>query len=172
MRQSVIEWPHRGVPGAGRGGGRRVVVGVSGSLGSLAALHRAVAEARSRSAGLLVVLAWEPPPEEFAYRRAPLPPGPVDWEREARQRLLVALDDAFGAAARPDLPDFRAETGRGPAGYVLVKAACRSEDLLVVGTGSRGLLPRALRGSVARYCVAHAACPVLAVPPSRLRAGV
>jgi hypothetical protein len=27
---------------------------------------------------------------------------------------------------------------------------------------------RALRRSVGRYCLAHASCPVLAVPPSRL----
>lgn len=164
----MIESPYGGTAG----GGRRVVVGLSGSPGSLAALHRAVAEARSRSAGLLAVLAWEPPPEEFTYRRVPLPPRRFDWEQEVRQRLNVALEEAFGAGALPGMPDFRAVTARGPAGYVLVKAAARSEDLLVVGTGSRGLLPRALRGSVARYCVAHAACPVLAVPPSRLPAGV
>ncbi|MGI5255148.1 universal stress protein [Actinacidiphila glaucinigra] len=164
----MSESPYRGASGAGP----RVVVGLSGSPGSLAALHRAVAEARSRSAGLLAVLAWEPPPEEFAHRRTPLPPRPFDWEQEARERLRAALRAAFGADAPPGMPDFRAGTGRGSAGYVLVKAAARAEDLLVVGTGSRGLLPRALRGSVARYCVAHAACPVLAVPPSRLPAGV
>ncbi|MFD9480493.1 universal stress protein [Streptomyces nojiriensis] len=44
------------------------------------------------------------------------------------------------------------------------------EDLLVVGTGSRTVWRRLVRPSVARYCVAHAACPVLAVPPSPLQA--
>ncbi|MER7188143.1 universal stress protein, partial [Streptomyces hyaluromycini] len=39
----------------------RVVVGVSGSLGSVTALRRAVAEARRRQAELWPVLAWEPP---------------------------------------------------------------------------------------------------------------
>lgn len=166
----MIEQPGRSAPG---GTGGRVVIGLSGSPGSLAALHRAVAEARSRSAGLVAVLAWQPPPEGREYRRAPLPPRPpFDWEQEARQRLRIALEEAFGADAPPGMPDFRAGTGRGPAGHVLVKAAARSEDLLVVGTGSRGVLPRALRGSVARYCVAHAACPVLVVPPSRLPAGL
>ena len=29
----------------------------------------------------------------------------------------------------------------------------------------RGQLGRAIRGSVLRYCLAHARCPVLAVPP-------
>ncbi|WP_032767926.1 universal stress protein, partial [Streptomyces griseus] len=43
-------------------------------------------------------------------------------------------------------------------------------DLLVVGSGPRGRrLPR-LRPSVTRYCLAHAHCPVLAVPPNPLEA--
>lgn len=55
-------------------GHHRVVVGLSGSLGSLTALHRAAAEARRTGAVLVAVLAWEPPGGEFAYRRSPCPP--------------------------------------------------------------------------------------------------
>lgn len=51
----------------------RVVVGVSGSLGSLTALCRAAAEARLRGASLWPVLAWEPPGGELAARRSPPP---------------------------------------------------------------------------------------------------
>jgi tRNA(Ile)-lysidine synthase TilS/MesJ len=40
-------------------GTRRIVVGVSGSLGSLAALHRAVDQARRTGAEVLAVLAWD-----------------------------------------------------------------------------------------------------------------
>jgi len=36
------------------------------------------------------------------------------------------------------------------------------------GTGRRGRVRRLIRGSVARYCLAYAKCPVLAVPPSAL----
>jgi hypothetical protein len=50
---------------------------------------------------------------------------------------------------------------------VLVDHADRPDDLLVVGTGRRGGLRR-LRRSVGRYCLAHARCPVIAVPPSDL----
>ncbi|MFJ9643218.1 universal stress protein [Streptomyces sp. NPDC101206] len=39
----------------------------------------------------------------------------------------------------------------------------------MVGAGSHGPLLRLLRPSVARYCLAHAACPVLTVPPSPLQ---
>jgi hypothetical protein len=51
---------------------------------------------------------------------------------------------------------------------VLVDFASSPDDLLIIGTGRRGFLPRLLRRSVGRYVLAHAKCPVLAVPPSEL----
>jgi Universal stress protein family len=54
---------------------------------------------------------------------------------------------------------------RGRPGLVLVDAACRPGDLLVVGPGRRGALARIAQGRVSRYCLAHARCPVLTVPP-------
>ena len=35
-----------------------------------------------------------------------------------------------------------------------------------MGTGRRRLVSRVFRRSVARYCVGHAKCPVVAVPPN------
>ncbi len=57
---------------------------------------------------------------------------------------------------------------RGETGPVLVDVASEPGDLLVIGTGRRNPVGRALRRSVGRYCLAHARCPVLAVPPSAL----
>jgi hypothetical protein len=57
---------------------------------------------------------------------------------------------------------------RGETGPVLVDVADQPDDLLVIGTGRRSPVGRALRRSVGRYCLAHAKCPVLAVPPSAL----
>jgi hypothetical protein len=37
-----------------------------------------------------------------------------------------------------------------------------------VGAGRRGALARLVSGKVSRYCLAHAECPVLAVPPPAL----
>jgi len=34
-----------------------------------------------------------------------------------------------------------------------------------VGAGRRGALTRMVSGKVSRYCLAHAECPVIAVPP-------
>ena len=57
---------------------------------------------------------------------------------------------------------------RGAAGWVLVSIACRPGDLLVVGARRRGALARMVSCRVSRYCVAHAQCPVLTVPPTAL----
>jgi hypothetical protein len=51
---------------------------------------------------------------------------------------------------------------------VLVDTADRPDDLLIIGTGRRAGLGRVLHHSVSRYCLAHAKCPVLAIPPSAL----
>ena len=57
---------------------------------------------------------------------------------------------------------------RGAAGPALVDVACLPGDLLILGTGRRGVMARLYSGSVGRYCLAHAQCPVLAVPPPAL----
>ncbi|WP_046731393.1 universal stress protein [Streptomyces humi] len=147
----------------------RVVVGVSGSMGSLAALGRAADEARRRGAELWPVLAWEPPGGELAARRSPAAAVMVgEWERLARERLLKALGDVFGSTA-PAVPG-QALVVRGAPGRSLVRIADREDDLLVVGAGRRSRLHRVLRPSVGRCCLAHATCTVLAVPPSPLQA--
>ncbi|MEV7941682.1 universal stress protein [Kitasatospora sp. NPDC088264] len=148
--------------GSGTG---RVVVGVSGSLGSLAALHRGVAEARGRGAELVPVLAWEPPGGEFGYRRSPCPPLLAAVREAAEQRLRDALDAAFGGAD-PGVP-LRPLVIRGETGPALVQAADRTDDLLVLGR-SGGLLRRRLRRSVTAHCAREAGCPVLTVPVPEL----
>ncbi|QMU77718.1 universal stress protein [Streptacidiphilus sp. PB12-B1b] len=145
----------------------RVVVGVSGSLSSLAALHRAVAEARQRDAVLVPVLAWHAVGGETAYRTAPCPQLLTVWEEAARRRLDTAFEQAFGGfpAGVRVLPLLVRDENPGRA---LVRTADRPDDLLVVSTGRQGRLRRILHGSVSRYCLAHARCTVAAVPPSEL----
>ena len=48
-----------------------------------------------------------------------------------------------------------------------VRAAAHAPATQPVGAGRRGL-QRAFSGRVSRHCLAHAVCPVLAVPPSPL----
>lgn len=146
--------------------GRRVIAGVSGSLRSLGALRAAVAEARASGAPLLAVLAWSPVGGELAYARAPCPLLLRLWEREAQQRMCDAFDEAFGGL--PGDVATRRMVVRAPPGPALVELADGRDDLLVVGCGGRSWLGRATHGAVTRYCIAHARCPVLAVPPPDL----
>ncbi|MGV9708400.1 universal stress protein [Streptomyces sp. NPDC003483] len=145
---------------------RRVVVGVSGSLGSLAALHRGAAEAHRRGAGLVAVGAWEPPRGALTHPSSMLAPPVAEFRELAAERLRAALDTAFGGAG-PGVP-LRVVAVWDRPGRALVRVADRAGDLLVIGAGRRGRVHRALLPSVARYCLAHASCPVLAVPRSPL----
>jgi nucleotide-binding universal stress UspA family protein len=146
-------------------GVRRVIVGASGSPGSLRALRHAEDLARHNNATLTAVLAWVPPGGELAARQ-PCPALVRLWEDAAWQRLWAALDAAWGRI--PAGLSVQPIVQRGQPGQVLVALACRLDDLLIVGAGRRGMLAWPGRGRVSRYCVAHAQCPVLAVPPATL----
>jgi nucleotide-binding universal stress UspA family protein len=147
-------------------GVRRVVVGVSGSPGSIRALRVAAGYARRADAPLLAAHAWLPPGGDLAERRAPSPDLRAIWKRAAIERLQDAIESAWGGLP----PDVRVEhvVGRGPTGPVLLDIAGSPDDLLVVGAGRRGAVTRLWSGRVTRYCQAHAHCPVLVIPPPAL----
>lgn len=144
----------------------RVVVGVSGSLANVAALHAAAEHARLHSATLLAVLAWQPPGGELAYRRAPWPHSVPMWREGAKDKLRTVLVDAFGE--NPQDLTLEAIAVRGDAGRILVAITGHPDDLLVIGAGRRAGVARIRHGGVSRYCLAHARCQVLAVPPPEL----
>jgi nucleotide-binding universal stress UspA family protein len=142
-----------------RSGTRRVVVGVSGSKASLAALVAAAREAELRDAVLQVVSVDEPSPP-----RAPYAP-PSDPEAPPNE------DDFVRGQAATVMPGVAVKYQRlhGPAPLMLQQAA-RGAELLVIGRTEYGdLIGRTNRadmiGPTARACVAHAACPVLVVAP-------
>ena len=145
---------------------RRIVVGVHGSLGSLQALRYAAEEARSRNVPLVPVIAWVSPGGDMAERRCPSPYLREVWADAAKKRLFDAFETGLGGMPGDVMVEGRVE--RGETGPVLVDVAAKPGDLLVIGTGRRSLIGRALHKSVGRYCLAHARCPVLAVPPSAL----
>lgn len=151
----------------GRPRSARVVVGVHGSLTSLAALRTALQQARARGAVLVPVLAWGPVGGELAYRRAPCWPLLKIWRQSASQRLTTAFDEAFGGY--PSDVEMQPHVVRGTAGAVLVQvAADAGSSLLVVGSGHRRILRHRWHGPTARYCLARAPCPVVLVPPPEL----
>ncbi|MGF1431508.1 universal stress protein [Kitasatospora sp. LaBMicrA B282] len=141
----------------------RVIVGVSGSVSSLAAVHRAVQEATRRQAcgqqvELVPVAAWLPSDE-------PLRPL-SELAHAARRRLDVVVEQACGG--RPVGLPVSPLVVQAEAGPALVAVADRPGDLLVVGAGRPGRVSPQRPGSVTRYCRAHAGCEVLAVSATDL----
>jgi nucleotide-binding universal stress UspA family protein len=145
---------------------RRIIVGVHGSLGNLQALRYAADEARERNVPLLAVTAWVPPGGDMAERRHSSPYLRKIWRDAAWERLWAAFDAGLGGV--PADLTVEPHVARGETGPVLVDAASQPDDLLIIGTGRRAGMGRVLHRSVSRYCLAHARCPVLAVPPSAL----
>ena len=144
----------------------RLIVGTSGSPGSLQALRYGDGLARAQGAVLIPVIAWEPPggdrDERFqnsGYLRQAC-------QDLACQQLRDALIAVWGEIPPSQL--VQPLIARGPAGRVLVDLACHPGDLLIVGAGRRGTLARVAFSRVNRYCLAHAQCPILAIPPPAL----
>ena len=144
----------------------RVIVGTSGSPGSLHALRYGEVLARAHGAVLIPVLAWELPGGDYAERVQPSGELRQVWQNLACERLRAALIAVWGKD--PDDPLVQPHVERGPPGWVLVNLARRPGDVLVVGTGRRGALARMAFSKVSRYCLARARCPVLAIPPPAL----
>jgi nucleotide-binding universal stress UspA family protein len=144
----------------------RVITGVSGSPRNLQALRYAAVLARGQDATLIPVLAWVPPGGETADRRYPSSYLRRIWVEDAWRRLRDALDAALGGL--PDDVATKPMVVRGQFGPVLVREASHPGDLLVIGTGRHGTVSRLFSGKVSRYCLAHAGCPVLAIPPTAL----
>lgn len=137
----------------------RVIVGIDGTVAGLRALRLAVTEARRRDLPLHAVRALNTDTKWYAGYGIPHD----DWRREAAETIRAAFAATLGGV--PEDIEVACEAVIAPPGRALVDYASRDADVLFVGTSQRNWLRRAFRGSVARYCVAHAHCPVVAVPP-------
>lgn len=147
---------------------RRVITGLSGSAGSLQALRYATEMAGYHEAALVPVLAWIPPGGEVADRRHPCPQLRDEWNRAAWERFWRAVE--LGIGGPPDGLGFMPQVVKGEPGLALTQIAAQPGDVLVIGAGRHGSARRALACKVSRYCVGHAACPVICVPPPALAA--
>jgi nucleotide-binding universal stress UspA family protein len=136
-----------------------LVVGVDESRGSKAALAFAMREAGRRGSGLQIVTVWRL--HESATDMA------VDRPEQARERAQEIQDVAVTAAlsevdARPVL---MRTVASGDAGEILCEIA-KPSDYLVVGSVEERSTRTTLLGSVSDYCLRHAACAVVVVPPA------
>jgi nucleotide-binding universal stress UspA family protein len=144
----------------------QLVVGVDGSPGSYTALRWALACAAHIDAEVHAVRCWMPVAArgwEAAVTGEPVPPEAEQearTERELAQVVAAALARVPDGAARVAV---RQSVIRGPVGPGLVGEAYGA-DLLVVGHGPR--VTELLHRSVSWYCIRHATCPVLVIPPA------
>jgi len=134
-----------------------IVVGVSGSRASAAALRWAADEARRRDARLDVVLCWSAEPR--AYYAPPRGQHGSCGQEYARQLAATVRKVLDG-----DTPHgLTAEVVEGAAERAL-PAAAAGADLLVLGSTSSGHAGFAV-GPVIRACLGRVGCPVVVVGP-------
>ena len=132
-----------------------ILVGVSGSAASAAALRWAEDEAERLHGELRIVLTWQP------ERRASYALQPAQADGSASERARRELAATVRAVLGPaPLHDTTAVVVEGRAERELV-AESAGADLLVLGSGSGVSI-----GPVVRTCLSHAHCPVVVVSPT------
>jgi hypothetical protein len=89
----------------------RLIVGTSGSPGSLQALRCAEGLARTHHAILIPVIAWEPPGGERAERAQPSPNLRQEIRSRASKRLRDALIAVWGEVPTDPLVEPHVERG-------------------------------------------------------------
>ena len=136
-----------------------IVVGVSGSPGSAAAVRWAADEADRRHGQVRVILIRST--EHRAFYAPPV--DPQDWEvrqQHARDDLAATLRAALGPGPRDNLTT---EIAEGMAERILIDRSARA-DLLVLGSAPEHPTGRVI-GPVIRSCLTRARCPVVVVRP-------
>jgi nucleotide-binding universal stress UspA family protein len=149
----------------------RIVVGVDGSAGSMAALGWAVDEARVRGVSLHVVMTWEMPQ---TYGSPSIVGMGMDPSSDAKTVLAQAADEEAARLAHDVIPDDVPtvwEVVQGHPGWRLTELS-EGAELLVVGSRGHGRFVGTLLGSVSQHVVAHAVCAVVVIPdPHRAAKG-
>jgi nucleotide-binding universal stress UspA family protein len=138
-----------------------VVVGVSPTTGSPAALRWGAEEAKLRGATLRAVMAWRAPRPPAAPGGRPPTSAPATTDEAAAdaERILRAyVDEALDFPA-----DVQCEVVKGSAVTALL-ATARDAQLLVVGEPRPGRLANVRSSLVAPQVVVKSPCPVVVMP--------
>jgi len=131
-----------------------VVVGVDGSEPARRALEWAMEYAELKGADVKAVHAWQIP---FSAGADGTVLTAAEYAASARRLLEKTVDEV--ASERPAVRVAMLAVEGNP-GRTLVQQSERA-DLLVVGSRGRSAFVGAVLGSVGKYCVTHAHCPVL-----------
>jgi nucleotide-binding universal stress UspA family protein len=138
-----------------------IVVGVSPTTGSPAALRWGAAEARLRGVGLRAVLAWRtprPPGAPGGRPPATTSVGSDDYAGDAEAKLHEFVSTALGSDEGVECV-----VVKGTEVNALLTAASGA-DLLVVGEPRSGRLASMVNSLVAPQVVLKADCPVVVMP--------
>lgn len=147
----------RAIPGAGR-----IVVGIDGSRFGVGALRWGLREGARRGCIVEATMAWQPESLPGTAARVGMP---RRLPEEMRQRHAERLAESVVEATRgDDGTDPRQVLARGWPPELLVRASMGAVLLVLGGHGRGGLMDSAI-GSVTEYCIRHAYCPVVVVPP-------
>lgn len=143
-----------------------VVVGVDGSPASFTALRWALGYVERTAARLRAVRCFRPvavPAWEAAVTGEPVPPVAAQRLRGDRELDQIVTGALLWTTQEAHV---RCRVVDGPVGPGLV-AEARHAALLVLGShGHRRLAHLAhAHGSVSAYCIRHASCPVVVIPP-------
>jgi nucleotide-binding universal stress UspA family protein len=140
---------------------QEIVVGVTGSRASVAALRWAADEAGRRGARLSVVCAWDPSLRPAPY--ANVAEGHHPELGDARAALYGGLAAAISAAFGPVPPaGVDTELAEGMPERVLISRAATA-DLLVLGAARPRDATGLSVGPVIRTCLSRSQCPVVVV---------
>lgn len=138
---------------------QRIVVGVDGSPGSLAALRWAIHEAWLRGASIEAVHAFHVP---YGGGSAVMPImlDPDEFREGAAAELAKAVATVDQNGLAEPIKHLPIE---GPASSVLIEVG-EGAAMIVVGARGHGGLTGMLLGSVSRQVSEHASVPVVIVP--------
>lgn len=135
-----------------------IVVGVDGSVSSIAALRWAVMEAIIRKTNIEVVHCWQVPLMYLANGYAT-----PDLD-QLRQSATTVVEGAIAQATDglTNLPGITTKVFEAPAGEALI-AESKAAQIVVVGTRGHGGFVGLLIGSIATQVVTYSLCPTVIV---------
>jgi len=148
----------------------RVVVATDGSVAAIDAARRSIDLLRPDAEVVLVMVIpeKEDPMDDAGGIEGPLiteAKAEKDWEKATRAGL-AALERTVSSVG-PDAEVRLVPADEAPGAALVRVAAELQADVLVVGSGGKGLLRRMWSSSVSEYVTHHAHCPVLVVRHER-----
>ena len=159
-----------GSPVRGNAPGVRVIIATDGSSLSVGAATRAL-EVLHPDAQLTFAAAYEPAEYDATGFAGPTV-SPEEYDKEEDERRLEAETVVTKTAVALGIVGADHALLPGDPGPAICRLA---EDidahLIVIGSHHRGVLKRAVMGSVSEYVVHHAPCPVLVVGQAATGAG-